>query len=120
MDILFVGIAGFVGAIARYFIYLLEPSIQTTNFPYATLIINLSGCLLAGLLFGFAARATPEYKHYITLTLIGFVGSYTTFSTFSAETLKLLETSSYLQASFNITAHVIGGVAMVWIGRSLT
>lgn len=120
MDIVFVGFAGFLGAIIRYFLYLIETSLHSQNFPYGTLFINLSGCLIAGILFGIATRVSPEYKHYITLTLIGFVGSYTTYSTFSAETLQLIEASSFAKASLSILLNVIGGIFMVWIGRAGT
>ncbi len=120
MDIVFVGLAGFFGAISRYLLYLLEPSIHTQNFPYGTLFINLIGCLVAGILFGIATRVSPEYKHYITLILIGFVGSFTTFSTFSVETLNLIETSSFTKVSLSVGANVIGGIFMVWIGRAGT
>lgn len=115
MDIVFVGVAGFFGALCRYFLYLVEPS-QT--FPYATLLINLSGCLIAGVLLGFGARIAPESRYYISLFSIGFVGSFTTFSTFSSETLRLLEANLLGQVSLNILANVLGGLAMVWIGKS--
>ena len=118
MDIVFVGLAGFLGAMIRYFLYHIESSLHSQNFPYGTLFINLSGCLIAGILSGIATRVSPEYKHYITLTLIGFIGSYTTFSTFSAETLYLIETNSIAKASLSIMANVIGGILMVWIGRA--
>lgn len=120
MDIVFVGLAGFLGAVTRYFLYLLEPSVHSQNFPYGTLFINLSGCLIAGILFGLASRVSPEYKHFITLTLIGFVGSFTTFSTFSAETLNFVETNEISKVSLSIAANVIGGIFMVWIGRAGT
>lgn len=120
MDILFIGAAGFVGALSRYFLYLLERKFSTHGFPFGTLIINLSGCLLAGCLFGLSAKLSHEHKHYITLMLIGFVGSYTTFSTFSVETLQLLEHKAFMQVFFNITANVVGGIFMVWFGKAIT
>jgi fluoride exporter len=120
MNFILVGLAGFIGAVSRYSLYLFEQSLRLQNFPYATLFINLSGCLLAGILFGVATRVAPDYKHYVTLTLIGFVGSYTTFSTFSAETLHLIETNNFFKVSLNIAANVMGGILMVWLGRAGT
>lgn len=117
MDIIFIGISGSLGALCRYFIYLYESSLHPETFPIQTLLINLSGCLIAGLLIGFAMRVSPENKHYINLVLIGFVGSFTTFSTFSSETLSLIETRSYLQATINIFSNMIGGLIMVGIGK---
>lgn len=117
MDIVVVGLSGFLGALIRYYIYVIGPSFHFQNFPFGTLFINLTGCLLAGILYGATSRVSPEYKHFITLLLIGFVGSYTTFSTFSADTLHLMEANSLVKVSLNIMSNVIGGVMMVWIGR---
>jgi fluoride exporter len=119
MDIILIGISGFVGALLRYFIYLIAPSIHSQNFPYGTLIINLSGCLIAGALFGLMARLAPEQRHYITLILIGLVGSFTTFSTFSSETIHLLDSKDFLSATINVLGNVLGGMSMVWLGRYL-
>lgn len=118
MDFIIVGAGGFIGAILRYSLYLVESNMES-KVPFATLFINLSGCLLAGGLLGLAARINPEYKHYITLTLIGLVGSYTTFSTFGVDSLRLIESHSFLWALLNIVLNIVGGIIMVWLGRSI-
>jgi CrcB protein len=119
MEILSVGIAGFFGAISRYLINLAEPSIHSQNFPYGTLLINLSGCFIAGLSLGLATKLNPELKQYLSLIIIGFIGSYTTFSTFGVDTLSLIDSNSLMKAMLNIATNVIGGVLMVWFGRIL-
>lgn len=119
MNFIIVGFAGFLGAVVRYCLYLLQPRIYSGNFPLATLFINLSGCLIAGMLLSLATRSGPEYKQYITLILVGFVGSYTTFSTFGAESLHLIEANYLGQAILNISLNVFGGILMVWLGKTL-
>jgi len=119
MNLIIVGLAGFLGAIVRYSLYLLQSRISSGNFPLATLFINLSGCLIAGMLLSLATRSGPEYKQYITLILVGFVGSYTTFSTFGAESLHLIEANYLGQAILNISLNVFGGILMVWLGKTL-
>ena len=99
MDILLVGLAGSLGAIGRYLIYQIDRSLPPHNFPFATLVINLLGCFIAGLVLGFAEKALPHQKHYFMLFSIGFVGSFTTFSSLSVETLQLAQNSFPLAAA---------------------
>lgn len=114
MNLLFIGVAGFTGAISRYFLYQIIPS---EKFPIATIVVNLSGCFLAGALYTFATKATPDSKVYYTIIQIGFIGSFTMFSTFGAETLRLIETDALLFAFINIAANIIGGIEMLWAAK---
>ncbi|WPU64790.1 fluoride efflux transporter CrcB [Peredibacter starrii] len=120
MDILLVGLAGSLGAIGRYLIYQIERSFPPHNFPFATLFINLVGCFIAGLVLGFATKALPHQKHHFMLFSIGFVGSFTTFSTLTVETLQLAQHSFPLAAIANVLLNFILGVLLVWIGQSIT
>lgn len=116
MNALFIGVAGFLGAISRYFLYLVIP---TEKFPLATVVINLSGCFVAGFLYAIASKTSPESRIYFSLILIGFIGSFTTFSTFGAETLQLIENNEFPFAAINITCNVMGGIGMIWMGKFL-
>lgn len=117
---LLVGLGGFLGAISRYglngFVYgiLREPL-----FPYGTLLVNVLGCLAIGFLAGLAeARGlfSPEARVFL---LIGFLGSFTTFSTFGYETLQLLRGGDLGAAAVNVGAQVLLGLGGVWAGDAL-
>lgn len=115
MNLLIVGFGGFFGSICRYSIYIFEKKINP-SFPFATLFINTLGCLIAGLLIGWASRALPHQKEYIVLGSIGFIGSFTTFSTFSAETFNLIRSEQTILALTNIVLSIILGLLAIWIG----
>ncbi len=119
--ILLVGMGGFLGSILRY---LMSGAVQdlskSVQFPYGTLTVNLLGCFVIGFLSQLAdARAafTPESRAFI---FIGILGGFTTFSTFSNESVNLLRTNDAGLALLNASLHVIGGFAAVWIGRTVS
>ena len=114
--LLLIGAGGFVGSISRY---LVSGYVQgdRLSFPYGTLAVNLMGCFLIGFLSQLADSRglfTPESR---SLVFIGFLGGFTTFSTFGNETMNLLRDGQNSLALGNTTLHLIGGLAMVWLGR---
>ncbi len=112
-SILAVGIGGFFGAICRYTISLSIP--HTGSFPLATFSINLVGCLSLAWLFTTFVNRTP-----LTLGIgTGFLGAFTTFSTFSVETLVLLENNEWMTAVSYSLLSVIGGLLCAMIGARL-
>ncbi len=119
MDILLIGLAGSLGAISRYLIYLWEKSLPTHNFPLGTLFINLIGCFLAGIVLGLAEKTLPSQRHTLTLISIGFIGSFTTFSTFGMETLHLIQSNQIIQAVFNILLNITLGIGCIWIAKTI-
>jgi fluoride exporter len=118
-EIFYVGVAGFFGAISRFFFYKLEAKIPLNTFPYATLAVNLLGCLLLGICLGLGVKALPQQKHLLTLFSMGFIGSFTTFSAFSNETLNLIQGQLWPQAFLNISLNVVLGIVMVFAGKSI-
>jgi CrcB protein len=87
-----------------------------SDFPYGTLAVNVLGSLLMGLLYVlFLERMTvgPEVRAAI---LIGLLGAFTTFSTFSMETLNLLEQADYMKAGMNVVVSVVACMMAVWMG----
>jgi fluoride exporter len=116
-----VGVGGFIGAIMRFGISgLVHTVIRSHTFPWGTLTVNVSGCLLIGLLGGVAESRhlfSPDLRLFL---LLGVLGGFTTFSTFGFETLTLMRDADYLRAILNVSSHVALGLAAVWVGLALT
>ncbi len=112
---LIVGIGGFVGAIARFWLGSYVGGKMGTRFPYGTFVINISGSFLVGLILTVLQRTewSPNWRYLIP---IGFIGAYTTFSTFEYETLRTVQDGQFLVAFLNITLSVVVGFAAVWAG----
>jgi fluoride exporter len=115
-----VGIGGFLGALARYGLSgLVHRYPGTSGFPYGTLVVNLLGCLLIGVLAGLMEGRqifSPELRVF---TLIGVLGGFTTFSTFGYESFMLLRDAEYVRVMANVGIHVIAGLALVWLGYAV-
>ena len=117
--ILFIACGGALGAVMRYGASLGVYSLLGRGFPYGTMFVNVSGSLLMGLLSIVMLERFnigPEWRAAI---LVGLLGSFTTFSTFSIETLNLMEQGDMMRAFANIALSVIVCLAAVWIGISL-
>lgn len=116
--IILIGIGGFIGAVLRYMIGNVAQSwTKNEAFPIGTLIVNLVGCLVIGFLshVGESSQViSPEARSFM---FIGILGAFTTFSTFSNETVNLLRQGYKFYSALNITANVFIGLAAVWIGR---
>lgn len=112
-----VGSGGFIGSLARYGVGgLVHRQFPLAIFPYGTLLVNLLGCLLIGLLAGLAESRQlfgPQFRQF---ALIGVLGGFTTFSTFGYETMAMLRDADYLRAGANVGISVVGGLALVWLG----
>ena len=112
-----VGGAGFVGALARWGVSLLVGS--TSNFPTATFIINITGSFFLG---WFITFMNLRYPGNVTLRLAiatGFVGAYTTFSTFMYESMALMQKGAMLMAVVNLLGSVVVGLLGVRFGMAL-
>src|SRR5262249_41541852 len=100
---LLVGVGGFVGAIARLLVARWVGALVETRFPLGTFIINISGSFLLGVLGTLVAEKVFPNSDAVRLALgVGFLGAYTTFSTFEYETHALFEDGSWLTATTNI------------------
>ncbi|RFU87340.1 fluoride efflux transporter CrcB [Streptomyces triticagri] len=115
MNWLLVIIGGAVGAPLRYLTDRTVQSRHDTVFPWGTFAVNLAGCLILGLLTG-AALAGAASSHWQLLLGTGLCGALTTYSTFSYETLRLLETRARFYALANVTASVVAGAGAAFAG----
>ena len=116
-----VGAGGFVGSILRYLVSgYIQQITKSVIFPYGTLAVNLIGCFVIGFLSQLAdARGvfTPESR---ALVFVGFLGGFTTFSTFGNESVNLLLDAENLFALVNTALHIVVGFGAVWLGRILS
>ncbi|MGH2512471.1 MAG: fluoride efflux transporter CrcB [Candidatus Limnocylindrales bacterium] len=117
MDLVLVGVGGFAGAIARYVVDgLVADATSASAFPWGTLVINLSGSFLLGLLTALVLDRAALPSSLRGPILIGFIGAYTTFSTFMLESWRLVEAGSYGLAMANLAASVGLGLGAVFAG----
>jgi CrcB protein len=118
--IVWIGVGGVVGAISRYLLgsYIQEVS-KSAAFPFGTLAVNVLGCAAIGVLsylFEVKGAFSPEARAFLTT---GLLGAFTTFSSFSLETIALVRAQQFWLALANLAANNGLGLAAVWLGRSL-
>lgn len=120
-DLFLIAIGGALGAVSRYGLNQMSLFIFGKGFPVGTLLANLVGCLLIGILFG--ATAETSAKEFKLAFGVGFLGSLTTFSTLAAESVAYAEQDQWIPSVLNIVLNVILGIFCVviglWIGRRI-
>ena len=117
MSYLWVGAGGFLGAVARYAVGGWMTRRLGLAFPYGTFVINVSGCFLLGLLLAVLDARTTLPSSLRLLGPVGFVGAYTTFSTFEYETLRTTQEGHGGLAMFYVLLSVVLGYAAAWAGQ---
>ena len=115
-NLLIVGIGSFLGGVLRYLISIVMKNYCSQGFPWATLMVNLLGCLLIGLLFGLFNRYSSINNVWCLLFTTGLCGGFTTFSTFANEGLQLLLGGSVWSFVLYVLASVGIGIALVALG----
>lgn len=115
-DLLLIATAGAAGAVCRYGSGKLAARWLGAGFAYGTLFVNVIGCFLLGSLLEYAS-AKNALPRELTLALgVGFLGSFTTFSTFSVESMRYVGEGQNTHATINILSHVVLGLFAAWLG----
>jgi CrcB protein len=114
-----VGVAGALGALCRYGVASFVSDRYPGAFPLGTFLINVTGSFLLGLLFVLLMERAGLSPAWRTAVTVGFLGAYTTFSTFSLETFRLIQDGALGTAALNVVGSVAVGLVAVWLGVSL-
>jgi fluoride exporter len=113
---LLIAIGGALGSLIRYLVGSTVNNRMGTRFPYGTLVINLTACLIIGFFLAAVGRR-PEVNPALRFLIpIGFVGAYSTFSTFEWETFVHLQTGDFLIAALYVSLSILLGLLAVWAG----
>lgn len=126
MNYLLVMLGGALGALCRYGLGQLLSGMKAFSMPLGTLTINLLGCFLLGLLTGYTCRNLPlpmlseeQTRQVMLLLTVGFCGAFTTFSTFSGETIKAMEAGLLWQSLLYAVLSVTLGLLLFWWGKNI-
>jgi len=117
--IILVGIGGAAGSIARYVMATYLSRLFPSAFPYGTFAVNILGCLVIGVLFGLSERFSWFTGDWRIFLATGFCGGFTTFSSFAAENVQLLQQSNYLTFALYSIASFTLGLMAVFMGLTL-
>ena len=112
----YIAVGGAFGSIARYWVGSTVASRLGTKFPYGTFVINLTACVMIGFSLTFLAKRTGLNPAWRFLVPIGFIGAYSTFSTYEWETLSTLRSGAFLEASLYAFGSLILGLIAIWLG----
>jgi len=117
--IILIGLAGFIATLSRYWMSDVVAKRYGETFPMGTLVVNLIGCFLVGLLFYLLQERYLVNQTVRTVVLIGFIGGFTTFSSFGLQTFTLLQDGEFGLAVLNLIASNFVGLFLIWAGYSL-
>jgi fluoride exporter len=118
--ILLVGLGGFAGSVARYYVSRLNSHIEFLSIPIGTLVVNVAGSLLIGFLIGIAEKSPVMNVELRMLLMVGLCGGFTTFSTFTGENLMLMRSGQFLPMLLYTGLSVLLGFLAVYAGFVVT
>lgn len=118
--ILLVGLGGFAGSVARYFVSRLNGHIEFLSIPIGTLVVNVTGSFLIGFLIGIAEKSPILTVELRMLLMVGLCGGFTTFSTFTGENLMLMRSGQFLPLLLYTGLSVLLGFLAVYAGFVIT
>lgn len=120
INYLIIGVGGFIGAITRYALALWIGQRWGRSFPLGTFVINVSGSFLIGLIMSLLTDRFMANPYWRLLLVVGFLGAYTTFSTFEFETGNLLKDGEILYAALNVVLSVFVGFIALRMGELIS
>jgi fluoride exporter len=116
---LLIAIGGALGSIARYWVGSAVANRLGTRFPYGTFVINITACVIIGFSLTFLAKRVDLSPAWRFLVPVGFIGAYSTFSTYEWETLSTLRAGAFFLAALYAVSSLILGLAAVWGGSMI-
>ena len=111
------GAGGFIGTVARLLIFKYFQTSVSSVFPWSTLVVNVLGCLLIGIIYGISEREeifSPDVRLFLT---VGICGGFTTFSTFSNDALMLIRQQEWFRFALYASLSLFAGLVAVYLGR---
>ncbi len=119
-NVLLVGIGGFLGSIARYWISHLNLSIHFFSIPVGTLLVNITGSIIIGFLTGVSEKSALLTTEWRLFLMVGICGGFTTFSSFTNENLVLIHNGQFLTVLVYTALSIFLGFIAVYLGYTLT
>jgi fluoride exporter len=119
-NILLIGLGGFIGSVARYFVSFLNLSVSFFSIPVGTLLVNVTGCFVIGFLTGIAEKSTILTAEWRLFLMVGLCGGFTTFSSFANENLVLLHNGEIFSLLLYTGLSIFIGFLAVWLGFAVT
>lgn len=114
-----IAFGGALGSIARYWVGSTIAGRMGTKFPYGTFVINITACVIIGFSLTVLAKRADLNPAWRFLVPVGFIGAYSTFSTYEWETLSTIRTGAFLLAALYAISSLILGLAAVWAGSAI-
>ena len=112
----FIALGGSLGSLARYWVGSTVAGRMGTRFPFGTFVINITACIIIGFSLAFLAKRTELNPAWRFLVPVGFIGAYSTFSTFEWETYSNLQAGAFLIAGLYVVSSLLLGLVGVWFG----
>ncbi|MBC3767757.1 fluoride efflux transporter CrcB [Neptunicella marina] len=115
----YIAVGGASGACLRHFVNQIMIQLLGKGFPFGTLLVNVVGSFLLGFLYSLLEQGHVAVAPWRSLIAIGFLGALTTFSTFSVDSMLLLQQGSWMKALANITLNLVSCFIAAWLGLNL-